>query len=108
MQEKGRYFVYLMTNQKNTVLYTGITNNLVRRIFEHKQKLIPGFTCRYNITKLVYFEETNNVADAITREKQIKCWIRPKKNILVETTNPEWKDLADDWFSRTDSSLRSE
>ena len=96
MQKDGRYFVYLMTNKSNSVLYTGVTNNLVRRIFEHKQKLIPGFTSRYNVTKLVYFEETDNVVDAITREKQIKGWIRQKKNTLIATANPKWKDLAVD------------
>ena len=74
-----------------------MTNDLERRIYEHKNKLIEGFTKRYNITKLVYFEYTNEIDSAILREKQIKKWRREKKNSLVESMNPEWKDLADDF-----------
>jgi putative endonuclease len=86
-----------MTNRSKT-LYTGITNNLERRVYEHKQKLIPGFTSKYNITKLVYHEETNDVSVAIAREKQIKGWLRAKKIALIELENPEWKDLSLDWY----------
>ena len=91
------YFVYIMTNKSGT-LYTGITNNLERRIFEHKQHLVEGFTKKYNITKLVYYEKTNDVREAIAREKQIKGWLRQKKVDLIESLNPEWKDLSADWF----------
>jgi putative endonuclease len=86
-----------MTNRSKT-LYTGITNNLERRVYEHKQKLIPGFTSKYDITKLVYHEETNDVSVAIAREKQIKGWLRAKKIALIELENPEWKDLSLDWY----------
>ena len=86
-----------MTNKSGT-LYTGITNNLERRIFEHKQHLVEGFTKKYNITKLVYYEKTNDVREAIAREKQIKGWLRQKKVDLIESLNPEWKDLSADWF----------
>ena len=87
----------MITNNSNRVLYTGITNNLSRRVYEHKQKLVNGFTSKYNLKKLVYFEETNDVKTAIEREKQIKGWLRKKKNALVETMNPNWEDLSDDW-----------
>jgi putative endonuclease len=89
-----RYFVYIMTNKSRT-LYTGITSNLQKRIYQHKQKNIPGFTKRYNITKLVYYEEPNDVRSAIEREKQIKGWLRQKKIDLIESMNPEWKDLSE-------------
>ncbi len=91
------YYVYIMTNRSKT-LYTGITNNLERRVYEHKQKLIPGFTSKYNITKLVYHEENNDVSVAIAREKQIKGWLRAKKIALIESENPAWKDLSLDWY----------
>lgn len=86
-----------MTNHSKT-LYTGVTNDLKRRVYEHKSKLIPGFTSKYNINKLVYFEETPDINSAITREKQIKGWLRRKKIDLIESVNPEWKDLSEDWF----------
>lgn len=85
-----------MTNISRT-LYTGVTNNLHRRVYEHKQKLIKGFTSKYNITKLVYYEEYNDINDAIRREKQIKGWSRKKKIELIESFNPEWKDLSEEW-----------
>jgi len=75
-------------------MYVGMTNNLSRRVYEHKNKLVDGFTKKYNVEKLVYFEQTIQVNDAIKREKEIKKWRREKKNKLVETLNPEWKDLA--------------
>ena len=87
-----------MTNKNNNVLYTGITNNLERRIFEHKNKLIKGFTEKYNINKLVYYEETDDVGEAIYREKQIKGWLRIKKINLINKFNSEWGDLSKDWF----------
>jgi len=80
------------------VLYIGITNNLERRIYEHKNKMLQGFTEKYNVNKLVYFEETDDVASAISREKEIKKWRREKKDVLVMTVNPEWGDLSDGWF----------
>jgi putative endonuclease len=88
-----QYFVYIMTNRSKT-LYTGITSNLVKRVYEHKNGLISGFTKKYNITKLIYYETTNDVNSAIEREKQIKGWLRKKKIALIESANPEWKDLG--------------
>jgi putative endonuclease len=87
-----------MTNKSRT-LYTGVTNNLERRVGEHKSKAIPGFTSKYNITKLVYYEEGSDINVAIAREKQIKGWLRAKKIALIESTNPEWRDLSEDWYS---------
>ena len=83
-----------MTNKSGT-LYTGVTNNLERRIYEHKHHLVKGFTNKYNIDKLVYFEETNDINAAISREKQIKAWLRKKKIALIESMNPGWKDLSE-------------
>jgi putative endonuclease len=83
-----------MTNKSGT-LYTGVTNNLERRIYEHKHHLVKGFTNKYNIDKLVYFEETSDINAAITREKQIKGWLRKKKIALIQSMNPEWKDLSE-------------
>ena len=77
------------------MLYTGITNNLARRVYEHKEKLISGFTSKYNLNKLVFFEETHDVNDAIAREKQIKGWLRTKKIELIESRNPDWNDLSE-------------
>ena len=78
-------------------MYVGMTNNLERRLFEHKHKLVKGFTSKYNINKLVYFEQSNDVQAAIAREKEIKKWRREKKNALVQKSNPEWKDLSQEW-----------
>ena len=88
------FFVYIMTNKTQTVLYTGMTNNLKRRIYEHKNKLIDGFTKRYNVDVLVYYEEYSNVNEALLREKSIKNLVRMKKESLINIMNPEWKDLA--------------
>jgi putative endonuclease len=88
------YYVYIMTNRSMT-LYTGVTNNLERRVYEHKHKLLDGFTKKYNIARLVYYEATDDVQWAIAREKQIKGWLRRKKVALIESVNPEWRDLAD-------------
>jgi putative endonuclease len=96
-----------MTNKSKT-LYTGVTNNLERRVYEHKQKLIKGFTYKYNIDRLVYHEVTPDIKVALTREKQIKGWLRSKKIALIESVNPEWRDLSIEWFKKRDSSgLRS-
>lgn len=89
------YCVYIMTNKNNTVLYTGVTNNLTRRVFEHKEKLVRGFTQRYNATKLVYYEASESVYSAIAREKQIKAGSRRKKIDLINSMNPEWRDLSE-------------
>ena len=91
------YYVYILTNWKNNVVYTGVTNDLKRRIYEHKKKVLPGFTNDYNVNKLVYFESYNNIDEAIIREKQIKGWRREKKNLLVEKQNPGWVDLTKGW-----------
>ena len=88
------YYVYIITNCKNTVLYIGVTNNLERRVYEHKNKLIEGFSKRYNLNKLVYFEYLQDIIVAIEREKQLKGWIRSKKISLIESVNPNWNDLA--------------
>lgn len=90
----AEFFVYILTNKSNKVLYTGITNDLERRLYEHRQKLVEGFTKKYNTTKLVYFEEFGTAAEAITAEKKIKGWLRTKKMKLVESKNPGWRDLA--------------
>jgi len=87
------YCIYILTNKNNTVLYVGVTNNLTRRIWEHKSKLIKGFTKKYNIDKLIYFESFDNPRDAIKREKQLKAGSRKKKIDLINKINPEWKDL---------------
>jgi putative endonuclease len=92
-----QYYVYIMTNRART-LYTGVTNNLTHRVYAHKRKLVKGFTAKYNITQLVYYEVTSDVRSAIAREKQIKGWLRKKKIALIESMNPEWKDLSADWF----------
>jgi putative endonuclease len=101
------YYVYILTNWNGKVLYIGITSDLERRIYEHKNGLIKGFTSKYYVNRLVYFEQTTDVNAAITREKQLKGWTREKKNRLVESVNPEWKDLSLEW-RKVDSSLRSE
>lgn len=87
------YFVYMMTNQSNSVLYIGVTNSLKRRVYEHSHGIIAGFTKKYNVNKLVYFEEYSNINDTIAREKQLKNWSRAKKNALIATMNPKWEDL---------------
>lgn len=95
---RKNYFVYLMTNWNNNVIYVGVTSDLERRVYEHKNKLIKGFTEKYNINKLVYFEETEDVNSAIAREKEIKKWRREKKNRLVEKLNIRWEDLSLKWL----------
>ena len=89
------YYVYILSNASRT-LYVGVTNDLVRRMWEHKQKTGSEFAARYNVTQLVWFEQTINVAAAIAREKQIKGWTRAKKIALISSMNPEWRDLSED------------
>lgn len=91
------YYVYILANWNHAVLYIGMTNNLERRIYEHRRKLVDGFTKRYNVHKLVYYDATTDARVAIEREKQLKGWRRDKKIALIETMNPEWKDLAEGW-----------
>ena len=88
-----QYFVYIMTNKSKTAIYTGMTNDLYRRVYEHKQKLVEGYTNKHNINRLVYFEVGDNAESIIAREKQIKSWKRQKKIDLVNTLNPKWEDL---------------
>ncbi|MDO8749617.1 MAG: GIY-YIG nuclease family protein [Dehalococcoidia bacterium] len=90
----NQYFVYIMSSYRGT-LYTGVTNDLARRVYEHRNKLAEGFTSRYNIAKLVYYETTMEVESAIAREKQIKGWVRSKKAVLIDSMNPYWVDLAE-------------
>jgi putative endonuclease len=92
-----QYYVYIMASPKGT-LYTGVTNNLKRRVYEHKHKLIEGFTKKYNVVRLVYCQETPDIRAAIAREKQIKGWRRSKKLALIKSVNPEWQDLSDGWY----------
>jgi len=92
------YYVYIITNFQNTVLYTGVTNNLNRRMFEHKNQINENsFTLKYKCNKLIYFESGQDVCGAIAREKEIKGWIRKKKIIMINKENPEWKDLSEGW-----------
>ena len=91
------YYVYILTNWNNKVMYIGVTNNLERRLYEHKNKLIKGFTQKYNVNKLVYFEETGDVFSALEREKEVKKWRREKKDALVLKGNDKWKDLSEGW-----------
>ena len=91
------FYIYFLTNWNNQILYIGVTNNLQRRLFEHRKGTVEGFTKKYNLKKLVYFEQTDDVYSAISREKQLKKWRREKKNNLVESLNPDWCDLAEDF-----------
>jgi len=98
MRKPKRFHVYIMTNRpRSHVLYTGITGNLTRRVFQHKNKLVPGFTSRYNLTRLVFYECFVYPDAAIAREKEIKGWRRSKKIRLIESMNPHWYDLAESW-----------
>jgi putative endonuclease len=91
----AQYYVYIMTNRSVTTLYTGVTNDLERRVYEHKHGLVNGFTKRYKVTRLVYYEATDDVRSAIEREKQLKGWLRQRKVALIESVNPRWRDLGD-------------
>ncbi|XOU94623.1 MAG: GIY-YIG nuclease family protein [Candidatus Kerfeldbacteria bacterium] len=92
-----QYYVYIMTNWSNKILYIGVTSNLQWRVFEHKNKLQKGFTFKYNLNKLVYYEEHQYIEDAIMREKQLKGWLRIKKIRLIDSINSDWTDLAQWW-----------
>ncbi|MEO1023792.1 MAG: GIY-YIG nuclease family protein [Bacteroidota bacterium] len=92
------YYVYMLSNASK-MIYIGMTNNLTRRIYEHRNKLLKGYTQKYNLHDLVYYEETDDVGRAIEREKQLKGWKRNRKVKLIEAVNPGWKDLAERWFS---------
>ena len=91
------YYVYIMVSKTGT-LYVGLTNNIKRRVYEHKQHIVSGFTDKYNIDRLLYFEMLNDSLSAIRREKQIKTWRRDKKVQLIDSQNPEWNDLSEDWY----------
>ena len=95
LKTKHQYFVYILASKKNGVLYIGVTNDLERRIFEHKNKTVKGFTTRYNVDKLMYFEKYSNINEAIKREKQLKKWNRQWKIDLIEEKNPKWNDLSE-------------
>lgn len=99
-------YVYVLTNWTGKVIYVGVTNNLERRLSEHKSGLISGFTKKYNLNKLVHYEHFADIELAIRREKEIKGWRRVKKNELVEQHNPDWSDLSEDWYADP-SALRS-
>jgi len=104
-----KFYVYIMASRSRT-LYVGVTNDLERRVDEHKRGQLPGFTSRYRVSRLVYFEATENVESAIAREKEIKGWRREKKVALIESSNPTWEDLSAEWLGgegRADPSLRS-
>jgi putative endonuclease len=92
----NQYYVYILTNKTNKVLYIGVTNDLERRMYEHKNKLVEGFSQKYNLNKLVYYEVTNDINSAIIREKQLKNWHRDWKINLINQINPEWKDLCEE------------
>jgi putative endonuclease len=99
-----KYYVYIMNSPSGT-LYTGMTNNLTRRVYEHKQKLRDGFTKKYNVTRLAYYEETSDVQTALAREKEIKKWRRSKKIALIKSVNPKWQDLSGGWYDEVDQDL---
>ena len=90
------YYVYIITNQRNNVLYTGVTNDLVRRVYEHREKVVPGFSKKYNVYKLVYYEMTESIESAILREKQIKGGSRQNKLDMINRMNPQWRDLYEE------------
>lgn len=99
MRNERRYYVYIITSKRNSVLYTGVTGDLICRVFQHRSKYNPrSFSARYNVYKLVYYEEFDNPYEAIMREKQIKAGSRRKKIKLIESMNPKWKDLSEGWF----------
>ncbi len=98
------YYVYIMSNDSR-MLYVGVTNNLETRVFQHKEKAVPGYTSRYNMTRLVYFESGSDILGAITREKQLKGWVRSKKVALIEAMNPRWDDLSVGWFREETKTL---
>jgi len=101
MKEERFYYIYISTNKTNKLLYTGVTNNLLNRDIQHKEKInIKSFRARYNVNKIVYYETYKYINDAIAREKQIKGWIREKKLKLIRSINPGWKDLVKEWWQK--------
>ena len=103
-----QYYVYIMTNKRKNVLYTGVTSDLYGRVWQHKKKFVKGFTSKYNINQLMYYEEFDSSYDAIRREKKIKGWTREKKEALIHSVNPTWKDLSEDWYINPRHSDRNE
>lgn len=97
----NEYFVYMLANKYNNVLYTGVTNNIRKRVYQHKMKILKGFTSQYNCNKLVWYEQFEDINLAISREKQLKNWKRTWENALIELNNPNWKDLAEKWFLKS-------
>ena len=102
----NQYYTYILSS-KHKNLYIGVTNDLTRRMYEHKHKLLKGHTLKYNIDKLVYFEIFGDINQAIAREKQLKGWLRKRKDELIESMNPTWKDLSEEWFTSGSSVLPS-
>ena len=92
------FYVYILTSKRNGTLYIGVTNDLYRRVWEHKYKVNPGFTAKYNIHKLVYYEEYDDIQEAIGREKKLKRFLRKEKLALIESVNPSWQDLSKEWY----------
>ena len=95
--KRHNYYLYIMANRSRTI-YVGVTNNIERRVLEHKEKRVPGFTAKYNIGRLVFYQRFPNINEAIQAEKKVKAWRREKKIALIEAENPHWKDLAADWY----------
>ncbi|MDP3071896.1 MAG: GIY-YIG nuclease family protein [Opitutaceae bacterium] len=93
------YWVYILANRKHGTIYTGVTNSLERRVAQHKEKQVDSFTRRYGVDRLVYFEEFRDVTNAITRETELKGWLRARKVALIEKDNPGWNDLSEEWYS---------
>jgi putative endonuclease len=106
MREEHLYYVYILASYSGT-LYVGVTGHLRRRMWQHKQHAIEGFTAQYDVTRLLYFETYHEVLHAIAREKQLKGWTRAKKVKLVESQNPKWEDLSRGWYTETDDQLRA-
>ena len=96
MNKQG--YVYILTNNQKSVLYTGVTSDLQKRIYQHKHKMAPGFASKYNCNSLVWYEQADEITAAITREKQVKAGSRKKKEALINAMNPQWEDLAKDWY----------
>ena len=96
-----QFYVYIMAS-KSGILYTGVTNDIERRVYEHRHKLVKGFTAKYNITRLVFYEDVEGPENAFRREKEIKGWLRSKKIALIESMNPTWKDLSEEWYASND------
>lgn len=105
MQKRRQFYIYILASKENGVLYIGVTNDIQRRVLEHKQKINLGFTNRYNISKLVYYENHDKILLAIKREKQLKKWKRRWKIELIESVNPDWLDLSEEWNLRNNKNI---